>query len=98
MRGGEMAIDRIHFNDAEEAWIAKYRSALKEIPVQQPRSTRLRDALNRVHGIAASHIGRILATSLDSSFWKKSAQPSKPMPVSQAQPSVRNMNQAASSV
>jgi hypothetical protein len=92
-----MAIDRIHLNDAEEAWIAKYRAALKEIPVQQPRSTRVRDALNRVHGIAASHIGRILATSLDASLWKRSVQSSEPLPAPQPQSSVRNLSQAESS-
>jgi hypothetical protein len=92
-----MAVDQIHLKDAEEAWIEKYRAALKDIPVQQSRSTRVREALNRAHGIAVSHIGRILATSLDPALWKRSVQSSKAMPVSRSQNSIRNRNQGESS-
>jgi len=86
-----MATNRTHLKDAEEAWIAKYRAALKNIPVEQSRSTRVREALNRAHTITVSHIGRILARSLDPSLWKRSVQSSKPMPVS-PQASTRNRN------
>ncbi len=83
-----MSMDRTPLKDAEEAWIAKYRSALKDIPVQQSRSTRFHEALNRAHSIIVSHVARILAGSLDPSRWKRLKRPvqsSKPVPVSQPQ-------------
>ena len=70
-----MAMDRTPLNDAEEAWIAKYRSALKDIPVEQSRSTRFHEALNRAHGIIVSHVAGILAGSLDSGRWKRLKSP-----------------------
>jgi|ERR1700733_6501010 hypothetical protein len=103
METADMATDRLHGKDkgAEEAWIAKYRSALKEIPVQPSRSTILRGALNRVHGMIVSHLSGILARSRDVSHWnwnrKRSAQFSKPMPVSQS-PATRSRNLAEPSV
>jgi|ERR1700677_3548453 hypothetical protein len=101
----DMASDRLHGKDksAEEAWIAKYRSALKEIPVQPSRSTMLREGLNRAHSMIISHLSGILARSWDASHWKRdgnekrSAQFSKSMPVSQS-PATRNRNLAESSV
>jgi hypothetical protein len=87
-----MATDRTYMKDAEEAWIAKYRAALKEIPVEPSRSTKVRDALNRAHGITISHISGMLARSLDPSRWKKSVQPSEPKPVAQTGASTRNGN------
>ena len=90
-----MAMDRTPLNDAEEAWIAKYRTALKDIPVEQSRSTRFHEALNRAHGIIASHVAGILAGSLDSGRWKRLVQFSKPSPVSQPQ-TARNGNLAES--
>ncbi len=83
-----MAMDRTPLNDAEEAWIAKYRSALKDIPVQQSRSTRFHEALNRAHNIIVSRVAGILAGSLDPKRWKRSRRPvqsSKPATVSQPQ-------------
>jgi hypothetical protein len=79
-----MANDRTYMKDAEEAWITKYRAALREIPVETSRSAKVRDALNRAYSVAISPIGRMLATSLDPGRWNKSAQPSQPKPVSQA--------------
>ena len=90
-----MVMDRTPLKDTEEAWIAKYRSALKDIPVQQPRSTRFHEALNRANSIMMSRIAGILADSLDPSRWKRSVQSSKPMPVSQPQ-TTRNGNPAES--
>jgi hypothetical protein len=90
-----MAMDRTPLNDAEEAWIAKYRTALKDIPVEQSRSTRFHEALNRAHGIIVSHVAGILAGSLDSGRWKRLVQFSKPLPVSQLQ-TARNGNLAES--
>jgi hypothetical protein len=83
-----MAMDRTPLKDAEEAWIAKYRSALKDIPVQQSRSTRLHEALERAQSIIVSRVAGILAGALDPSRWnefRRSVQSSKPMPVSQLQ-------------
>jgi hypothetical protein len=93
-----MATDRTHFNHAEEAWIEKYRAALKEIPVQPSRSTKVRDALNRAHSSTISHISRVLARSLDPSRWKKSAPTFEPKPVSQAQGSTRNLVESSPKV
>jgi hypothetical protein len=93
-----MAMDRTPLKDAEEAWIAKYRSALKDIPVQQSRSTRFHETLNRAHSIIVSHVAGILAGSLDSSRWKglkSPVQSSTPVPVSQPQ-TARNRNMAES--
>ena len=64
-------MDRTPLKDAEEAWIAKYRSALKDIPVQQSRSTRFHEALNRAHNIIVSRVAGILAGSLEPSRWKR---------------------------
>ncbi len=93
-----MKMDRTPLNDAEEAWIAKYRSALKEIPVDQPRSTMFHEALNRAHSIIVSQLAGILAGSLDPSRWKRSVRSAKPNPVSQSQTSISNGNLAESNV
>jgi hypothetical protein len=93
-----MATDRTYMKDAEEAWIAKYRAALKEIPVEPSRSTKVREALNRVHSSTVSHISRMLARSLDPSRWKKSAQSFEPKPVSQAQGSNQNLPESNAKV
>jgi hypothetical protein len=93
-----MAMDRTPLKDAEEAWIAKYRSALKDIPVQQSRSTRFHEALNRAHSIIASHVAGILPGSLDPSRWKglkSPVQSSTPIAVSQPQ-AARNRSLAES--
>jgi hypothetical protein len=93
-----MAMDRTPLKDAEEAWIAKYRSALKDIPVQQSRSTRFHEALHRAHSIIVSCIAAILAGWLHPGRWKefrRSVQSSKPMPVSQLQ-TTRNASLAES--
>jgi hypothetical protein len=87
-----MAMDRIPAKDAEEAWIAKYRSALKDIPVQQSRSTKFHEALNRAHSMIASHVAGMLAGSLGPSRWKALKSPvqsSKLIPASQP---ARNRN------
>jgi len=90
-----MAMDRTPAKEAEEAWIAKYRSALKDIPVLQSRSTRFHEALNRAHGVITSRLAGILAGSFDRTRWKtsfrSSVQSPKPMPVSQTQ-TTRNRN------
>jgi len=96
-----MAMDRTPVKEAEEAWIAKYRSALKDIPVQQSRSTRFHEALNRAHSIMVSCLAGILAGSLDPVRWKRkrSVQPSRPMPVSQPQtPRNRNLSESNAKV
>lgn len=49
-----MATDRTPSRDTDEAWIAKYRSALKDIPVQQSRSTRFHEALHRARSVIVS--------------------------------------------
>jgi hypothetical protein len=86
-----MATDRTHFNQTEEEWIAKYRAALKEIPVQPSRSTKVRDALNRAHSTTISRISRMFARPLDPSRWEKTAQPSEPTRGSRAQGSTRDL-------
>lgn len=97
----DTATDRLDVKDAEEAWIAKYRNALKEIPVRPSRSTIVREALNRAHGLIVSRISGILARSLDAnsgtSHGKRSVQSSKPKPVSQP-PATRNRNLVESNV
>ncbi len=67
-----MSTDQTPLKDAEEAWIAKYRSALKDIPVQQSRSTRFNEALHRAHSIIVSRVAGILAGPLDPSHRKTS--------------------------
>lgn len=93
-----MSMDRTPLKDAEEAWIAKYRSALKDIPVQQSRSTRFHEALNRAHSIIVSCVAGILAGSLDPSRRKtlkrrskSPVQSPKRVPASQPQ-AARNGN------
>jgi hypothetical protein len=93
-----MATDRTYMKDAEEAWIKKYRTALKEIQVEPSRSTKVRDALNRAHSITISHISRMLARSLDPGRWNRAAQSSEPKPVSQAQGSNRNLAESNAKV
>lgn len=95
-----MAMDLTPLKDAEEAWIAKYRSALKDIPVEQSRSTRFHEALNRAHGIIVSHVAGILAGSADAGRWKRLKSPvqsATPNPVSHPQ-TTRSGNLAESSV
>jgi hypothetical protein len=95
-----MAMDRTPLKDAEEAWIAKYRSALKDIPVQQSRSTRFHEALHRAHSIIVSQLAGILTGSLDPSRWRevrKSVQSPKPVPVSQSQ-TTRNLAESNAKV
>jgi|HubBroStandDraft_5_1064220.scaffolds.fasta_scaffold81505_1 hypothetical protein len=97
----DMATARLDQKDAEEAWIAKYRNALKEVPVRPSHSAIFREALNRAQGLIVSRISGILARSLDASFGtnhgKRSVQSSKPIPVSQP-PATRNRNLAESNV
>ncbi len=90
-----MAMDRTPLKDAEEAWIAKYRSALKNIPVQQSRSMKFHEAMDRVHSIIMLCVARILAGWLDRSRWKRSVQSAKPAPASQPQ-ATRNRSLAES--
>jgi hypothetical protein len=79
-----MGTDRTYMRDAEEAWITKYRAALREIPVETSRLRKVRDALNRAYSVTISQIGRMLARSLDPGSSNRSARPSQPKPVSQA--------------
>jgi hypothetical protein len=58
--GFEMTTDRIHLKDADEAWIAKYRAAVKEDPVKRSRSSKIRQALNQAHTLVFSRLNRIL--------------------------------------
>jgi len=57
--GFEMTTDRIHLKDADEAWIAKYRAAVKEVPVKRSRSSKIRQALNQAHTLVFSCVNRI---------------------------------------
>lgn len=94
-----MAMDRTPLNDAEEAWIAKYRSALKDIPVEQSRSTKFHEALNKAHRVIVSHVAAIFAGSADAGRWKRLKSPvqsAKPNPVPRPQ-TTRNGNMAESS-
>jgi len=93
-----MATDRTGMKNAEDAWIAKYRAALKKVPVELSRSSKVREALNRAHSITVSHIGRMLARSLGPSRWKKSAQPVEAKSASQAQASNRNLAESNAKV
>jgi hypothetical protein len=54
-----MEIDRTRL-DAEEAWVAKYRAALKAPPIHQSRLMKVRVALESAHNILVSHIEGIL--------------------------------------
>jgi hypothetical protein len=94
--GDVMETDRIYSKDAEEAWIAKYRATLRDIPVQQSPSMKAREALNRAYKIALSYIGRIWAVSLDPSRRQRSAQSSESKPVLQPQRSTRSTTLAES--
>ncbi len=55
-----MTTDQILPKDADEAWITKYRAAVKEVPVEHSRSSKIREALTRVRTLALSGISRIL--------------------------------------
>ena len=59
--GLNMTKDRAHLNDADEAWIAKYRAALNDNPIQPSRSMRVRAVLQSAQNVAISKISRILA-------------------------------------
>ena len=47
--------------DAEEKWIAKYRSALDAAPIPQDRRPNFREAVSRVGRLIISKIAEILA-------------------------------------
>ena len=90
-----MTRDRTHLKDADEAWIAKYRAALEQDPVEQSRYMKVREALNLAHTLALSHISRIL-DRWPRAHLQRSAQSSEPPPVSQPQISTRDRNLAES--
>jgi hypothetical protein len=92
-----MTRDRTHLKDGDEAWIAKYRAPLKDAPVEQSRSTRVREALNTAYTLALSHISRIL-DRWPRAHLQRSTQSSQPTPVWQRQSATRDMNLAGSDV
>jgi hypothetical protein len=47
--------------DAEQQWIAKYRAALSEVPVQQPRFARILTFIHRTKKVIAAKVGKVLA-------------------------------------
>ena len=48
--------------DAEQIWIAKYRTALHEIPIQQSRLAKIRAAVDTVWHAAISQVGNLLTS------------------------------------
>ena len=59
--GLNMTKDRAQLKDADEAWIAKYRAALNDNPIQPSRSARVRALLQSAQNLAISKISQILA-------------------------------------
>jgi len=53
-------MDRTDTHNADEAWIVKYRNALKDTPVQLSAPMKMRVALNRAYGFFSSSLRRIL--------------------------------------
>jgi hypothetical protein len=99
-------MNRAHSENADEVWIAKYRAALKDTPVQQSRFMRVHAVLNNARNIVSSHIGGILHR------WTQTQKPvpssasglktvdypsSKPTLISKPQTSTRKINRAESS-
>jgi hypothetical protein len=62
-------MDRTDARNADEAWILKYRNAIKDIPIQPPGHTKIRVALNRAHGFVSASLRRILDR------WARSSPP-----------------------
>jgi hypothetical protein len=93
-----MDIDRTHLENADEAWITKYRTALSNTPIQQPRFMRVRLALASAHKILVSRLDRIL------SGWNKTQPPPRPAPAPEPAPvagpetAIRKANQVESKV
>ncbi|SRR5208283_102802 len=81
-----MTTDRILPKDADEAWIAKYRAAVKEVRVEPSRSSKIREALHRAGTLALSGIGRILHRLLGSRSQASAQQRSSQPPETSAVP------------
>jgi hypothetical protein len=89
-------MDRTHWENAEESWIAKYRAALKDAPVEQSRFMRVCVALTSARDTVISQVGRIL-TRWTQAKRKGPASSSNPAPISEPRNSTREMNRAESS-
>jgi hypothetical protein len=99
-----MATDRTHFESAEELWIAKYRTALKNAPecapVQQSSFMRVRDALGGAQKMVSLQIGRIVKRwTLASSLLQEQHRlpPTLPEPTTSARKMNRSWNGEQSS-
>lgn len=55
-----MTRDGIHLDDADEAWIAKYRAAVKQVPVELSPSTRIGKALKKARTLVFLRISSFL--------------------------------------
>jgi hypothetical protein len=86
-----MESDRTLLVNTDEAWIAKYRAALKAPPIQQPGLMRVRVALNNAHNIFISHIDKIF-DHWTQARWQKPAPPSELVLIPEPQPSTLKVN------
>ncbi|HTC55351.1 MAG TPA: hypothetical protein VK706_02980 [Candidatus Sulfotelmatobacter sp.] len=88
-----MEIDRTCLEHAEEAWITKYRSAVKTPSIEQSRLMKIREAVNNGYNVVVLRAHRILDR------WKQ-ARMQRPTPslqpvlVTEPQTLTQKMNQA----
>jgi len=100
--GCEMVTDRTRLKNAEELWIAKYRAALRDAPVQQSLFVRVRVVLHSAQNILVSQIRRIVNNWIQShphsqeQQKQRSARSSQSPPVPETATSSRKMNQPES--
>lgn len=87
-------IDRTHLENADEAWIAKYRAAVKGTPIQRSRFMRVRVGLTSAHNMVISRIGRILGRGQTQR--QRPAPAPEPVPVPGLRTSIGKVNRAES--
>lgn len=98
-----MGTDRTHLESAEELWIEKYRTALKNAPesasVQQSSFMRARVALRGAHTMVSLQIERIVKRWIQAppllQEQPRLAQLSGPPPVPEPTASTRKMNRSS---
>lgn len=93
-----MEINRNHLENADEAWIAKYRTALSNAPVPQPRFMRVRAALASVHKSVSSQLDRIFSARTKTQPSQRPVPVPEPVPVAEPEKSIRKVNRVESSV
>ena len=87
-----MEMNQTFVENAEETWIAKYRSAVKVPSIQQSRLMKVREAVNSAYSIVILRVGRIL-NRWTQPRTQKPAPSSQPMLVPEPQTLTGKMNQ-----